>query len=119
MSATFFTEADDCSFTSLDEISDDSVLGGGNFTRDNISELLSCFRSGSSTQNDNLWLLSTSFSQTLSRLNSDALQEVAANWAEDSSWEGTSVNPMDLAGHLLEIKYAYSGSGERIWVLFD
>ncbi|MFT4870630.1 MAG: hypothetical protein ACI9F1_001386, partial [Colwellia sp.] len=56
MDVTFFTAVDDNAFKSSDDIPDDSVLGGGRFTKDNISELLDCFKSGSSAQTDNLWL---------------------------------------------------------------
>jgi hypothetical protein len=119
MNATFFTEADDCSFSRLDEVPETSILGGGNFSKDNIGELLCCFISGSSTQNDNLWLLSSSFSERLSTVDTEGLKQLAVNWSYESSWEDTEVSPVALAGHLSEIKYAYSGSDQRIWVFFD
>ena len=119
MDVTFFTEVDDFSFNSFVEIPEDSILGGGRFTKDNISELLNCFKSGSSTQTDNLWLLSTTFSETLSIIDNESLKDIAVHWSDESSWGNTDVNAMDLAGHLLELKYAYSNSSKRIWVLFE
>jgi hypothetical protein len=116
---TFFTEVEDNSFNSFDEIPEDSILGGGRFTKDNISELLGCFKSGSSAQTDNLWLLSISFSETLSIIDDESLKNIAVHWSEESSWENTDVNPTDLENHLLELKYSYSHSSKRIWVFFE
>ena len=119
MDVTFFTEVDDNAFKSSDDIPDDSILGGGRFTKDNISELLGCFKSGSSAQTDNLWLLSVSFSETLSIIDDEKLKKIAEHWSEESSWENTNVNEIDLANHLLELKYSYSNSSKRIWGFFE
>jgi hypothetical protein len=116
---TFFTEVDDNAFKSSDDIPDDSILGGGRFTKDNISELLECFKSGSSAQTDNLWLLSVNFSETLSIIDDESLKNIAEHWSEESAWENTDVNAVDLANHLLELKYSYSNSSKRIWVFFE
>ena len=119
MDVTFFTDVDGCSFNCFDEIPEDSIIGGGNFTKDNISELLACFQTGSSTQSDKLWLLSINFSETLSLIDDESLKDIAVHWSDESSWENTNVNAMDLAGHLLELKCGYSNSSDRIWVLFE
>ncbi|KGJ97366.1 hypothetical protein [Colwellia psychrerythraea] len=119
MQATFFTKTADDSCNHIEEIPEETILGGGQFTKDNISELLSCFKSGSSAQTDNLWLLSISFSETLSTIDDESLKEIAGHWSDESSWLNTDVNTTDLAGHLLELKYAYTNSDERIWILFD
>ncbi len=119
MDVTFFTEIDNFSLNNFDEIPEGSILGGGRFTKDNISELLGCFKSGSTTQTDNLWLLSTNFSETLSTIDDESLKDIAVHWSYESSWDNIDVNAMDLAGHLLELKYAYSNSSKRIWVLFE
>jgi len=118
MNVTFFT-ADDCHFNSIDEIPEDAIIGGGIFTKDNISELLGCFKSGSTTQTDKLWQLSVNFSETLSMIDHEGLKEVAVNWSDESSWENIAVNSTDLADHLLALKYGYSNSNQRIWVLFE
>jgi len=122
VNVTFFSELEDGSsnnFSTSKEIPEDSILGGGDFTKDNIGELLSCFRSGHSTESDNLWLLSTSFSETLSTIDDDSLKGVATHWAEESSWGGTDANENELANHLFELKCAYSSSSKRIWVFFE
>ena len=119
VNVTFFTDVDDCAFNRLDEIPEDSILGGGDFTKDNISELLSCFKSGSSAQSDSLWLLSINFSETLSMIDDESLKRLAVDWSDESSWENSNVNETDLADQLLGLKYAYSNSSKRIWVFFN
>jgi hypothetical protein len=119
MEAIFFTMEDGHSVNSFDDIAESSILGGGHFSKDQISELLDCFRSSSSVQSDNLWLLSSNFSESLSGLNADGLKDIAVNWSIENSWESTNVNSIDLAGHLLELKYAYSTSNTRICVWFE
>jgi hypothetical protein len=119
MDVTFFTEVDDNAFNSFDDIPEDSILGGGSFTKDNISELLGCFKSGSSAQTDNLWLLSVSFSERLSIIDDESLKSIAEHWSEESSWGNSDVNSIDLANNLLELKYSYSNSSKRIWVFFE
>lgn len=119
MEVTFFTEVDDKAFNSADDIPEDSILGGGRFTKDNISELLGCFKSGHSTQTDNLWLLSISFSEKLSIIDDENLKELALHWSHESSWDNIGVDAIDLANNLLELKYTYSSSSKRIWVFFE
>ena len=119
MNATFFTEVDDCHYSHFQDIPESAIIGKGPFTKDNISELLGCFQSGSSAQTDNLWLLSINFSEALSMLTDENLEEIAENWAAESSWENSDVNIMDLSANLLALKYGYSNSCDRIWVLFE
>ena len=118
MNVTFFT-ADDCYINSIDEIPEEAIIGGGIFTKNNISELLGCFKSGSTTQTDKLWQLSVNFSEKLSTIDQESIKELAVNWSEESSWRNKDINSRDLADHLLALKYGYSNSSQRIWVLFE
>jgi len=117
---TFFAAKVDCDFSRFEEIPEDSILGGGIFTKDHIGDLLSCFRSASSALSDNLWLLPISFTEELALIDDEDLKNISVHWSDESSWKDTNVNSMDLAGHLLEIKYAYlQHSNKRIFALFE
>lgn len=120
MDVTFFAANNDCDFSQFKEIPESSILGGGNFTKDHIGDLLSCFKSASSALSDSLWLLPISFSEELSIIDDESLKGMAVHWSDEGSWANTSVNSMDLAGHLLELKYAYlQHSDKRIFALFE
>ena len=120
MDVTFFAAKSDCDFSSFEEVPESSILGGGNFTKDHIGDLLSCFKCASSALSDSLWLLPLSFSEELAIIDDEKLKTIAAHWSDEASWESTNVNPMDLVGHLLEIKYAYlQHSDQRIFALFQ
>ncbi|MCJ8318729.1 MAG: hypothetical protein MJK12_03795 [Colwellia sp.] len=120
MDVTFFAAKVDCDFSSFEEIPKDSILGGGNFTKDHIADLLSCFKSASSALSDNLWLLPISFTEELAIIDDEKLNDIAVHWSDEGSWKETNVNAMDLAGHLLVIKYAYlQHSNKRIFALFE
>ena len=56
MDVTFFAAKVDCDVSSFEEILEGSILGGGNFTKEHVGDLLSCFQSSSSALSDNLWL---------------------------------------------------------------
>ncbi|MEI6893131.1 MAG: hypothetical protein V5789_00540 [Colwellia sp.] len=120
MDVTFFAASNDCDYSSFEEILESSILGGGNFTKDHIGDLLSCFKCASSALSDNLWLLPISFSEELAIIDDERLKVIAVHWSEEGSWENTNVNSMDLVGHLLELKYAYlQYSDKRIFALFQ
>ena len=120
MDVTFFAAKDDCDFSSFEEIPEASILGGGNFTKEHVGDLLSCFKSASSALSDNLWLLPISFSEELAIMDDEKLKNIAVHWSDEVSWENTNVNSMDLAGHLFELKNAYlQHSNKRIFALFE
>ena len=116
----FFAANNDCDFSSFEDIPESSILGGGNFTKDHIGDLLSCFKCASSALSDSLWLLPLSFSEELATINDNKRKDIAGYWSEAGSWENTKGNSMDLVGHLLELKYAYlQHSDKRIFALFQ
>ena len=117
---TFFAAKNNCDFSRLEEIPESSILGGGNFTKNNIGDLLSCFKCASSALSDSLWLLPLSFSEELAIIDDEWLKTIAVHWSDDGSWENINVNSVDLTGHLLELKYAYlQHSDKRIFALFQ
>ena len=120
MDVTFFAAKDDCDFSSFDEIPEASILGGGNFSKEHVGDLLSCFQSASSALSDKLWLLPISFSEELAIIDDEKLKNIAVHWSDEGSWENTNVNAMDLAGHLFELKNAFlQHSNKRIFALFE
>ena len=120
MDVTFFAAKVDCDVSSFEEIPEGSILGGGNFTKEHVGDLLSCFQSSSSALSDNLWLLPINFSEELSIIDDDKLKSIAVHWSDESSWENTNVNSIDLEGHLLALKYGYlQYSDKRIFALFE
>ncbi len=120
LDVTFFAAISDCDYSSFEEISESSILGGGFFTKNQISDLLGCFNCTSSALSDCLWLLPLNFTEAITTIDDEVLKDVAVNWSDEVSWENTDVNSMDLAGHLLELKYAYlQHSDKRIFVLFE
>ena len=120
MDVTFFAEKEGCDLNSFEELQEHSILGGGRFTKNQISDLLSCFKCSPSTLSDNLWIFPTNFSEELATIDDEKLKEMAVHWSDEHSWENTNVNSMDLAGHLLELKYAYlSHSNKRVFALFE
>ena len=120
MDVTFFAAQGDCDCSCFEEIPADSILGGGNFTKDQIGDLLSCFKSASSALSDSLWLLPINFTEELAILDDEKLKDIAIYWSEEASWQDKGVDSMDLAGQLLTIKYAYlQHSDKRIFALFE
>ncbi len=120
MDVTFFAEKEDCDLNSFEEVPEGSILGGGCFTKEQIDDLLGCFDCSASTLSDNLWLLPTIFSELLVTIDDEQLKNAAVHWSDEHSWVNTNVNSMDLAGHLLELKYAYlSHSNKRVFALFE
>ena len=120
MDVTFFAANNDCDYSSFEEVPESSILGGGNFTKDHIGDLLSCFKCTSSALSDSLWLLPINFSEELAIIDDERLKTIGGHWSEENSWENTNVNPMDLVGHLLALKYAYlQHSDKRIFALFQ
>ena len=120
MDVTFFAEKEGCCLNSFEEVPEDSILGGGRFTKDQINDLLGCFKCSVSALSDNLWIFSISFSETITTIDDEQLKNVAVHWSDEYSWDNTNVNSMDLAGHLLELKYAYlSHSNKRVFALFE
>ena len=120
MDVKFFAAKSDCDYSKFEELSESSILGGGFFTKDQVSDLLSCFKCAGSPLSDCLWLLPLNFSEALVIIDDEVLIGIAVNWSEEASWENTCVNSMDLAGHLLELKYAYlQHSDKRIFALFE
>jgi len=116
----FFAAKSDCDYSNFKEIAESSILGGGNFTKDQIGDLLSCFKCTSSALSDSLWLFPLSFSEEVATIDDETLQDIAVNWSHESSWEQSRVNASDLASHLLELKYAYlQHSDKRIFALFE
>lgn len=117
---TFFAENEDCALNSFEEIPENSILGGGHFSKAQISDLLGCFKCSATILSDNLWISPTSFSKELYCIDDEQLKSVAVHWSNEKSWINTSVNDMDLAGHLLELKYAYqSHLNKRVFILFE
>jgi hypothetical protein len=117
---TFFAEKEGCDLNSFEEIPENSILGGGRFTKNQIGDLLGCFKCSASALSNNLWILPTNFSENLAVIDDEELKNVAVNWSDEHSWVNTNVNSMDLAGHLLELKYAYlSHSNKRVFALFE
>ena len=120
MDVTFFAANNDCDFSSFKDIPESSILGGGNFTKNHIGDLLSCFKCSSSALSDSLWLLPISFSEELATIDDNRLKDIAIYWSDEGSWENKKVNTIDLAGHLLELKYAYlQHSDKRIFAIFE
>ncbi len=120
MDVTFFAANNDCDFSSFEEVPESSILGGGNFTKDQIGDLLSCFKCVSSALSDSLWLLPLSFSEELAIIDDEKMKAIAVHWSDEGSWGNTNVNSMDLVGHLFELKYAYlQHSDKRIFALFQ
>ncbi|QTH71614.1 hypothetical protein [Pseudoalteromonas xiamenensis] len=120
MDVTFFAATSDCDYSSFEEISESSILGGGFFTKEQISDLLGRFNCTSSAQSDCLWLLPLNFTEAIASIEDEVLKDVAVQWSDEISRENTDVNSMDLAGHLLELKYAYlQHSDKRIFALFE
>ena len=120
LNVTFFAAKSSCDYSRFEEIPESSMLGGGSFTKDQIGDLLSCFKCTSSALSDCLWLLPLSFSEEVATINDDKLKDIAEHWSDESSWGNTSVNAIDLADHLLTLKYAYlQHSDERIFALFE
>ncbi|KAF7783613.1 hypothetical protein PRUB_a3434 [Pseudoalteromonas rubra] len=120
MDVTFFAEREGCFLNSFNAVPENSILGGGHFTKEQISDLLGCFKCSALVLNDNLWLLSASFSERIAVMDDEQLKSVASEWSDEHSWHTVRVNAMDLAGHLLALKYAYlPHSNRRIFVLFE
>jgi len=116
----FFAAKSDCDYSNFKEIAESSILGGGNFTKDQIGDLLSCFKCTSSALSDSLWLFPLSFSEEVATIDDETLQDIAVHWSHESSWEQSRVNASDLVSHLLELKYAYlQHSDKRIFALFE
>lgn len=120
MDVTFFAAQSDCDYSHYKEIPESSILGGGNFTKDQIGDLLSCFKCTSSALSDSLWLFPLSFSEEVATMDDETLKGIAVHWSDECSWGTISVNAIDLAGHLLELKYAYlQHSDKRIFAFFE
>jgi hypothetical protein len=120
MDVTFFAANSDCDYSRLEEVPEASVLGGGNFTKDQIGDLLSCFKCTSSALSDSLWLFPLSFSEEVAITDDETLKSIAVHWSLESSWEQTSINALELADYLLALKYAYlQHSDKRIFALFE
>lgn len=120
MNVTFFAAKSDCDYSHFNEIPESSILGGGNFTKDQIGDLLSCFKCTSSALSDNLWLFPLSFSEEVATIDDETLKGLAVQWSDESSWGSSSVNVKELASHLLALKYAYlQHSDKRIFALFE
>lgn len=120
MDVTFFAAKSDCDYSRFKEIPESSILGGGNFTKDQIGDLLSCFKCTSSALSDRLWLLPINFSEEIATIDDERLKDIAVHWSDEGSWGKTNVNSMDLAGHLLELKFSYlQHSDKRIFALFE
>ena len=120
MDVTFFAEKEDFELNNFEEVPEGSILGGGCFTKEQIVDLLCLFNCSASTLSDKLWILPTSFSERLVMIEDEQLKNAAVHWSVEYSWKNTNVNSMDLAGHLLELKYAYlSHLNKRVFVLFE
>lgn len=120
MDVRFFASKEDCDYSSFEEVPEDSILGGGHFTKEHIGDLLSCFKCASSALSDNLWLLPINFSEALAIIDNEKLKSIAVHWSDEGSWGNTKVSSMDLASHLLELKYAYMPhENKRIFALFE
>lgn len=120
MDVRFFASKDDCDFSSFDEISEASVLGGGYFTKEQVSDLLSYFKCTSSALSDSLWLLPISFSEELATIDDEELKSIAVHWSEDGYWHDENVNSEELTSHLLALKYAsLQHENKRIFALFE
>lgn len=120
MDVIFFAAQSDCDYSHSKEVPESSILGGGDFTKDQIGDLLSCFKCTSSALSDSLWLFPLSFSEEVATMDDETLKGIAVHWSDESSWQQTNVNASDLAGNLLELKYAYlQHSDKRIFALFE
>jgi len=120
MNVTFFAANNDCDYSCFNEVPESSIMGGGDFTKDQIGDLLSCFKCTSSALSDSLWLFPVSFSEEVAILDGESLKGIAQHWSHESSWEQTNVNALELADHLLALKYAYlQHSDKRIFALFE
>ena len=120
MNVTFFAAQSGCDYSDSKEIPDGLILGGGFFSKNEIGDLLSCFKCTGSALSDSLWLLPLSFSEDVATINDEVLKGIAVHWSEECSWENTSANAVDLASHLLALKYAYlQHSDKRIFALFE
>jgi hypothetical protein len=120
MDVTFFAAHSDCDYSCFKDIPEASVLGAGNFTKDQISDLLGCFKNTSSALSDSLWLFPLSFSEEIAIIDVETLKAIAEHWSHESSWEQTNINALALADHLLALKYAYlQYSDKRIFALFE
>ena len=79
MDVTFFAAKGDCDYNRSEEIPEASILGGGNFTKDQIGDLLSCFNCTSSALSDNLWLFPLSFSEEVAIIDDEKLKNIAVH----------------------------------------
>jgi hypothetical protein len=124
LEVTFFTLDSAVEIKSFSDLEEDAIIGGGRFSKEQILDLLRCVCSQESLplSESNLWLVPLSFNQYFSAASDEEVMELAASWGDMPSWKDVDVNPMDLAGHLLEISYGYRSNKlnhSKIWFLIE
>ncbi|WP_058050401.1 hypothetical protein [Janthinobacterium sp. Ant5-2-1] len=65
-----------------------------------------------------LYVFSTAIGQALDRIAADDLADIAVAWAQTAPWAGLEVNPVDLAGFLMELKANWHRSATPDKALF-
>ena len=121
MDVLFFNNIDRRMFSGWSEITEDLLLGGGRISKLQIIDLLRCLDLNVETVSENLWKLTAISTEKFATINDETLKDAGVTWSECESWAGVDVNAMDLAGHLLEIKYSYINQSNPtdIWLLFE
>lgn len=65
-----------------------------------------------------LYVFSTAIGHALDRIAADDLTDIAVEWAQTAPWAGLEVNPVDLAGFLMELKANWHRSATPDKALF-
>lgn len=119
--ATFFNGSTETSVTSFNDISEESLLSVGRFSKEQIADLFSCLEFQVEKLSASFWALNLKTSNKFSSIEDEKLMNVGVLWSDCGSWDDTPVNSMDLAGCLLELKYNLLKQNEQkcILVLFE
>lgn len=65
-----------------------------------------------------LYMFSAAIAQAFERMAADDLADIAVAWAQTAPWAGLEVNPVDLAGFLMELKANWHRSATPDKALF-
>ncbi len=121
MEALFFKNDEELPIESWGDIPEEFILGGGSFSKDSISEMFECVGLEAEELTKDLWKLTLESTVKFTSLSDESLKDFGVHWSNCNSLSSEEVNPMDLAGHLLEIKFNSNqlGNLKNIWVLFE
>ena len=121
MEVLFFNNAGRKPVSCWEEVSEESMLGGGRFSKAQIIDLLSCMDLSVEQIGMNIWKFGEKSVERFVETSDELLKDFAVKWSECDSWAGIDINTMDFAGHLLEIKHSYLSqvNPSEIWLLFE